>query len=108
MAWKYAGYPALSKWLASSTDGFAIRKFANANVRVLLKLQNDIVEQERELKVMDDLAQELPDGSSHSLRLEAGLPRDRKVDRLGDLLKDYSPLLVFPFSRREPANDHFR
>ena len=91
-AWKYVGYPGFSKFMASSNDCFALRKFGDLNVRVLLKLQNEIVRKERELRQMDQFTMDLPDtqGGCGSFRLDANTPRERLLDEIASLLEDYS------------------
>jgi hypothetical protein len=91
-AWKYAGYPAFSRFLASSKDCFAIRRFAALNVRALLKLQNDIVELERELHEMDEYTKSLPisKGGCNSFRLDADTPREELLEDIASRLHEYS------------------
>ncbi|KXT09202.1 hypothetical protein AC579_3515 [Pseudocercospora musae] len=103
-AWKFVGYPGLSKWLAASADGPLLRKFADLNVRVLLKKQNKIVEYERELKSMDDFAMSTDQGGCGSLRLDEGTPRGELLDEIDDLLRDYNGRLVEYLRLQEQPN----
>ena len=91
-AWKHAGYPAFSAFAASSKDCFAIRRFAELNVRTLLKLQNDIVSMERRLNDMDEYTRKLPDpqGGCGSFRLDEDTPRQALLDDLADTVHEYS------------------
>lgn len=89
-AWKHIGYPGLSSRLASQRQRVILRKFARLNVRVLLKLQNDIVQRERELDCMDEHSKSSENGGCGSLRLDALGPRGDLIDQLSDLLRDYS------------------
>ena len=87
-AWKYVGYPKLSTLMASSNDCFAMRKFGALNIRVLLKLQNDIVTKERTLLEMDQASRK--GHGCHSLQLDENTPRERLLDQIAALTKDYS------------------
>lgn len=92
MAWKYVGYPGFSRFISSSDDLLALRRFKEVNVRVLLRLQDDIVQLERELTREDDYTKSLPGqrGNCASLRLDAGSPRENTLTQLQHHLKDYS------------------
>lgn len=96
MAWKFAGYPAFSRFMAYSKDCFTARRFAELNIRSLLKLQNNIVELERELKSMDEYTQKLPDaqGGSGSFRLDADSPRQELLDDIGVQVHEYNTRLA--------------
>lgn len=95
-AWKYVGYPGFSSLMASSNDCFAIRQFGTLNVRVLLKLQNEIVVKERALWELDEESKWPTNGvetGCGSFLLDAGGPREQLLKEISDLLKDYSQLL---------------
>lgn len=101
-AWKYVGYPGLSRLMASSTDCFAVRKFCHLNVRVLLKLQDDIVKLERKLMDMDlhSMNMAAGKGGCGSFRLDADTPRERLLNVIAENTKDYSEstfLLTEPY-----------
>lgn len=91
-AWKYVGYPGFSRFMASSNDCFALRKFTGLNVRVLLKLQNNVVELERRLDEMDDFTKNLPpdEGGCASFRLDADSPREELLEEIDVALAKYS------------------
>ena len=93
-AWKHVGYPGLCEWFVSSDRDLTLRRFEELNVRVILKIQDDIVQRERELKHMDAFTRGLPDdrGSCGSLRLDADTPRGYLLDEIAKLLADYSQL----------------
>ena len=78
--------------MASSNDCLALRKFSTLNVRVLLKLQNEIVKMERRLDEMDEFSMSLPpgEGGCASFRLDADTPREALLDEVATALKDYS------------------
>ena len=91
-AWKYVGYPGFSRFMASSNDCFALRKFTGLNVRVLLKLQNTVVELERRLDEMDNFTMDLPpgEGGCASFRLDANSPREKLLEEIDTALDKYS------------------
>jgi hypothetical protein len=91
-AWKYVGYPGFSRFMASSNDCLALRKFTGLNVRVLLKLQNTVVELERQLDEMDNFTMDLPpgEGGCASFRLDANSPREKLIDEIDAALDKYS------------------
>ncbi|KAK3069334.1 hypothetical protein LTR53_012397 [Teratosphaeriaceae sp. CCFEE 6253] len=95
-AWKYVGYPGFSRFMASSNDCLALRKFSSLNVRVLLKLQNDIVDLERRLDEMDHFTKKLPgrEGGCGSFRLDTGSPREAILKKIAAALEDYNHRLV--------------
>jgi hypothetical protein len=95
-AWKYVGYPGFSRFMASSNDCLALRKFTSLNVRVLLKLQNTVVELERRLDEMDNFTMDLPpdEGGCASFRLDANSPREELIDEIDAALDKYSQYAV--------------
>lgn len=78
--------------MASSNDCFALRRFTSLNVRVLLKLQNNVVELERRLDEMDNFSMNLPphEGGCASFRLDANSPREELLDEIEAALEKYS------------------
>lgn len=94
--WKYKGYPAFSKWMASSNDFFLVRRFGSLNARVLLFMQNRVAEQEEALCAIDTRAQQSTDdqGNSGSLRNDPQQDRTQALEELVPLLKEYSKISV--------------
>ncbi|KXS95086.1 hypothetical protein AC578_9589 [Pseudocercospora eumusae] len=94
-AWKFVGYPGLSKWLVQSPGRLTLRRFQELQARVLLKQQNEIAIRERELKHMDDWTMDQPShkGGCGSLRLDEGTVRDELLTEIGDLLRDYNGMI---------------
>lgn len=90
--WKYKGYPAFSRWMASSNDFFLVRRFEQLNVRVLLFMQDRISEKEELLLTIDTCAQQSPDevGNSGSLRDDPRQDRKDLLLELSHLLREYS------------------
>ena len=92
-AWKFVGYPGFSNLMASSNDCFAVRRFGALNIRVLLRLQNEIVIKERALSAIDESSKgQFEDGERGcgSFRLDADGARAELLDDIAVLLKDYS------------------
>jgi hypothetical protein len=56
---KYVGYRVLSKWIASDSAFFALRRFGTLNARVALSMQDEIVRLEEELEDMDKTYSEI-------------------------------------------------
>lgn len=86
--WRYRGYPAMCRWMASDDDFFVIRKFGEVAARVLLRMQDRIVQLEEELHKQDQISAE---HSLHSgtFRKEKNLTRDEIMDELTWRLKEY-------------------
>lgn len=51
---KYSGYRVFSRWMASDQAFFILRRFSTLNTRVLLAMQDEIVELEDRLNFMDE------------------------------------------------------
>jgi len=100
IAWQYHGYPALSKWMASSNDFFLLRRFSPLQVRCLLHLQNQIAVKGRQLDEWDKFAvcQEPEKGSSGWIDDDPetlpGNPRPRILRELLPMLKEYNELVA--------------
>ncbi|KAI9708170.1 MAG: hypothetical protein M1820_004124 [Bogoriella megaspora] len=96
--WRYKGYPALSKFMASSDDAFALRRFGKLHARTILMLQNKIARLEAELDEDDRLCQNqvLSPGEDH-LANNGSFRNDeewrpigtRKLEELIPLLEKY-------------------
>lgn len=53
---KYSGYRVFSRWMASDQAFFILRRFGTLNTRVLLAMQDEIVELEDQLNSLDEEA----------------------------------------------------
>lgn len=51
--WKYKGYRAFTRWVASDSDFFILRRFGVLNTRVLLSMQDSICQLEARLDRLD-------------------------------------------------------
>lgn len=78
--YKYAGYPAFCRYIASDNDGFLFRRFGELNARVLLNMQNDIEAVEAELAQLD-----------RAIKLD-----ERENARLDSLQADKAPNALYP------------
>ena len=81
----------MCRWMASDDDFFVIRKFGEIAARVLLRMQDRIVQLEEELHKQDQIS------AMHGLhngtfRKEKNLPRDQIMDELTWRLKEYRML----------------
>lgn len=66
--WKYEGYQAFSKWMASDDDFFVFRRFESLNANTILWMQYQISQLEKEL---EDLHKEVEDS-----KIDDGLRND--------------------------------
>jgi hypothetical protein len=51
---RFEGYRVFTRWIASDQTYFLIRKFTSLNVRIILSLQDEIVELEQQLTELDE------------------------------------------------------
>ena len=81
----------MCRWMASDDDFFVIRKFGEVAARVLLRMQDRIVQLEQDLQTQDRIskAQGLHSGT---FRKEKNLTRDAIMDELTWRLKEYRML----------------
>lgn len=89
-AWKYHGYPAFSRFLASSSDYAVVRRFSVVATRCLLLLQHKIAKKESELAALDERSVLiLPEDlcTCGSFEADAGTPREKVIEELTILLK---------------------
>lgn len=110
--WKFQGYPLFSKWMASSNDFCVVRRFTQLGARVLLRLQDEIVELESRLEGLDAASMKDPStyGRVNSFRFdkEQELERDSCMEELTTKLKEYYVFLeAFSNVRnRQGAHEH--
>lgn len=100
-AWKYEGYPAFSKWIATSDDLMLFRRFEHLNARVLLQLQARLIGKEKELLALDDEAKNTQgdDFRSDIIRRDPFKRRRKHMEEMQRALKEYS-LLLEPLEMR--------
>jgi hypothetical protein len=90
--WKDEGYPAFSKWMASSEDFLVLRRFRELNSRSLLYLQNKVTQLEEDLARLDASARQMPDemADSGTFRGDPLAARTATMERAIPLLQQYS------------------
>lgn len=54
LPWKYVGYRVFSKWVASDRSYFIVRRFGALNARVILSLQDELVELDQRIQALDE------------------------------------------------------
>ena len=93
-AWKYAGYKRFSRIVGFSNEFFIARKFRTLNARVILAMQDEIVELEEELDRLDEaLSTKIaPPIHNGSFRLETQRERHRLLWDIQGRLKTFSKL----------------
>jgi hypothetical protein len=94
-AWKYEGYDALSKWMASENDFFLFRRFESLNAETILYLQYRITQLEERLKtihnnIKDSDVRENRLNSSFSWDAQYQQDRSQTMTELSYLLLHYS------------------
>ncbi|KAK0644301.1 hypothetical protein B0T16DRAFT_460373 [Cercophora newfieldiana] len=94
--WKDEGYPAFSKWMASSEDFLILRRFRKVNTRALLYLQNKVARLEEDLDNIDASARQMPDefADSGTFRGDPLAARTATMERAIPLLQQYNEFLV--------------
>jgi hypothetical protein len=91
-AWKYAGYKRFSRFVGFSPNFFMARQFRTVNARIILAMQDELVELEEELNKLDDelSTTNALDIHNGSFRLETERPRHELIWDLQKRLKIYS------------------
>lgn len=91
--WKYVGYRGFCKFLASDDDFLILRRFGNLSIRVLLALQDELVDLEGQLETIENtLARfDAPDAHNGSFRQETVECRHELIREIDRKLRSYSP-----------------
>ena len=79
------GYPKFCKWAASDDDFFVLRIFGSTSARLVLYLQDQIMEQEKALKDADEKA-------IRDCRNSGTFRKDRQEERM-EILKKLLPMI---------------
>jgi hypothetical protein len=95
-AWKTVGYPGFCDYISLDNDAFLLRRFDTLNARVLLDLQYQITELEKELSNLDEACrsdQNLDDDNNRmdSIKWDHSKHNDRR--RRGAIVRELQPLL---------------
>jgi hypothetical protein len=94
--WKYVGYRGVSSFIASEDDFFVLRRFSIVTARVLLGLQDEIVELEGKLNDLDESLsrKDAPNIHNGSFRQETSTVRLSVLKRLEPKLRAYNDLVI--------------
>jgi len=85
--WKYFGYEIFSKWLATDSAFLIVRRFGALNARILLSMQDEIVQLEQEL---EDIEVVLSD-KTQDRSIKNGSFRSDPYPRRKEIVKDILP-----------------
>jgi len=90
--WKYVGYRGFCEFIASDDDFFVLRRFSALTSRVLLALQDELVELETQLSFLESRLsdQSAPDVHNGSFRQETQSSRLKLVREIDNKLRAYS------------------
>ena len=98
-SYQYAGYPELSRWMASSQDFFLLRRYSALAARSLLYLQHRIAKIEIELTNLDEKSMMNQDGYAGIDTIDHDTEPGRQIliDQALPLLQQYctSKVLLF-------------
>lgn len=93
-AWKYEGYEALGRWMASDDEFFVFRRFESLNAGVILWMQDRIVQLETKLK---EIHRHIADSPNYSVSngsfrrdVDAVPEREKIMRELSSILHHYS------------------
>ncbi|PSN71195.1 hypothetical protein BS50DRAFT_673814 [Corynespora cassiicola Philippines] len=94
--WKTIGYRGFSAFLASDDDFLVFRQFGTLNARILLLLQDEIAELEKELEDVEEChsgpgSQDVHNGS---FRQDPVLERKRLLNKIRIKVREYNELLI--------------
>jgi hypothetical protein len=95
------GYRDFSRWVASDPAWFITRRFSTLNARIILRLQDNVVELEQKLNKLDrdyslpnSIMQDDDNTHNGSFRLESFDDRKQVIKDLAIALKEYSRRLI--------------
>ncbi|ERF68124.1 hypothetical protein EPUS_06935 [Endocarpon pusillum Z07020] len=94
--WKYIGYRGFCDFVASDNDFFILRRFSALTARLLLILQDELVELETQLSVLESrLSEKLaPDVHNGSFRQETQKTRLDLIREIDKKLRAYNELII--------------
>jgi hypothetical protein len=93
--WKFIGYRAFCKLVASDDDFFVLRKFSVLTSRVLLCLQDELSELEGELEAIEEDLMAKSAQDRHNGRFRGDLEERRDiVDKIDKRLRAYNELVI--------------
>ncbi|KAL2040569.1 hypothetical protein N7G274_006548 [Stereocaulon virgatum] len=91
--WRYRGYPAFSRWLASDDDFFLLRRFGCSSARVALFLQDQVARCEIALKAHDIQAMQASLDSG-TFRNDQQEHRPQAMEDLATVLERYQKFVL--------------
>jgi hypothetical protein len=93
--WKFVGYRAFCKFVASDDDFFVLRRFSVLTSRVLLYLQDELSELESELEAIEEDLMAKSAEDRHNGRFRGDLKKRRDVvDKIDKKLRAYNELVI--------------
>jgi hypothetical protein len=94
--WKHIGYKGFSRFISSDNDFFILRRFSTITARVLLALQDEIVELECKLADLDESLSRMdaPHVHNGSFRQESSTARLEVLRSLDPKLRAYNELAL--------------
>ena len=108
--WKYLGYQGYSSYIASDEDYLILRRFGCLHIRVLLMLQDELVELEGQLAEMDAAlaAKDYIDIHNGSFREETSEDRLDLIHEIERRLRNYNELFLQHTQMRSRPAAHER
>lgn len=90
--WKYVGYRGFCEFLDSDNDFFILRRFGALSARILLALQDELVQFEDELTDLETQFQQVLSRDVHNGSFRRDLLPDRRrlIEQIQLKLRDYS------------------
>jgi hypothetical protein len=96
--WKYVGYKGYTKFIASESDFFILRRFTAASIRVALYLQDQVATLVKDLEEIDRRSSQksAPDYHNGSFRYDENEERQDILVRLHTKMTEYSEFNLSP------------
>jgi len=90
--WEYVGYRGFCNFLSSDNDFLILRRFGVLSIRVLLALQDELVELEEQLQTLENqlTSFDAPDYHNGSFRQETEECRCELIREIASKLRSYS------------------
>ncbi|KAI0441387.1 hypothetical protein F4803DRAFT_419542 [Xylaria telfairii] len=93
--WKYVGYRGFCEFLASDNDFLVLRRFSRLSIRILLALQDELSELEKQLETLEQqlMHQQSPDIHNGSFRQETEHARLQLIREIDKRLRSFYELV---------------
>ncbi|KAK4650025.1 hypothetical protein QC762_703070 [Podospora pseudocomata] len=92
--WKHEGYQAYCKLLASESDLFIARRFKSLNVRVALRMQDEVSRLEEQLLYVEKESREHKDVDNGTFRQDMVAERSQLLDQISTSLYRYNKFII--------------